>query len=66
MFQLLGREERDSISWTYRFIQFLPDTDGLVMRTGHDELAGIANSQRPDLSVVPIEFLDVFELRERE
>ena len=53
----------EEVSWTYRLIQFLPDADGLVVRAGHDELAGIADSQRPYLSVVSIEFLNVLELR---
>ena len=48
---------------TYGFIELLPDTNGLVVRAGHDELAGIADSQRPYLSVVSIEFLNVLELR---
>ena len=51
-------------SWTYRLIQFLPDTDGLVVRAGHDELAGIADSQCPDFSMMSVKFLNVLELRE--
>ena len=54
----------DGVSWTYRLIQFLPDTDGLIVRTGHYELAGIADGQCPDLSMMSVKFLNVLELRE--
>lgn len=46
----------------YRFVELLPDTDGLVMRTCHHKIAVMADGQRPYLAVMAVEFLYVLKL----
>jgi hypothetical protein len=39
---------------TYRLIQLLPNSDRLVVRTGYDEAAMVADSQCPNFTMVSL------------
>ena len=45
-----------------RLVELLPDADQLVVRAGDDELAVVADGERPDFAVVALQLLDVLEL----
>ena len=51
-------------STTHWFVEFFPNSNGLVVRARHYEIGMVANSQRPNLVVVTIKFLNILELRE--
>lgn len=49
----------------YRFIQLLPDADGLVVRAGDHELSVVAYGERPDLAMMALQLLNVYKLPSR-
>ena len=46
----------------HRLVELLPDAVRLVVRAGDDELAVVADGERPDFAVVALQLLDVLEL----
>ena len=53
----------DEEEGTCRLVGLFPDSDRLVVRTGHDKVAAVTDGKSPDLTRVSSELLDALELQ---